>query len=315
MTKDDTAPQVELIPIDLISIVNPRGRNRKIFKDIVANISELGLKRPITVARRPGLNGPRYDLVCGQGRLEAYRSLGQRDIPALVVDADTEDCLVMSLAENLTRRQHRAIDLLHDISGLKQRGYQEIEIAQKTGLTLEYVRGVIQLLENGEHRLLRAVESGYIPMSVSLVIANTDDADVQQALQQAYETKLLRGRKLIVAKRLLEQRRRRGKGLRADRPRQDQPPLSSTALVRAYREDTDKKRILIRKAEVTRDRLVFVRQALRTLFSDEHFITLLRAEGTRHITQDPRGAHGNAALNASLNDGALRSRKQCPDGF
>jgi hypothetical protein len=30
------------------------------------------------------------------------------------------------------RRQHRAIDLLHDISGLKKRGYREPEIARKT---------------------------------------------------------------------------------------------------------------------------------------------------------------------------------------
>ena len=31
-----------------------------------------------------------------------------------------EDCLVMSLVENLARRQHRAIDLLHDIEGLEK---------------------------------------------------------------------------------------------------------------------------------------------------------------------------------------------------
>jgi ParB family chromosome partitioning protein len=29
--------------------------------------------------------------------------------------------MVMSLVENLARRQHRAIDLLHDIESLKQR--------------------------------------------------------------------------------------------------------------------------------------------------------------------------------------------------
>ena len=40
-------------------------------------------------------------LVCGQGRLEAFQSLGQREIPALVVEADSDDCLVMSLVENV----------------------------------------------------------------------------------------------------------------------------------------------------------------------------------------------------------------------
>lgn len=275
----EAAAHVELIPIDQIALVSPRVRNKKIFKEIVANIAEIGLKRPITVARRPGADGDRYDLVCGQGRLEAYRSLGQKEIPALVIDADQEDCMVMSLVENLARRQHRAIDLLHDIQGLKERGYDEADIAGKTGLTLEYVRGVTRLLEKGEHRLLRAVESGFIPVSTAVSIASTDDADVQQVLQQAYEDKVLRGRRLMMAKRIVEQRRRRGKGLRTDRSGSHQQPISSTSLIRAYKEDADKKRLLIRKAEFARDRLVFVSQALLNLLKDENFTTLLRAEG------------------------------------
>jgi ParB family transcriptional regulator, chromosome partitioning protein len=271
-------PAVEMIPIGLVTVVNPRVRSKRIFKEIVANIAELGLKRPVTVARREHPNGPRYELVCGQGRLEAYRALGQREIPALIVDADVEDCLVMSLVENCARRQHRAIDLLHDIEGLKRRGYSQAEIARKTGLSLEYVRGVIRLLEKGEHRLLRAVESGQIPVSMAVEIAEADDSGVQHALQQAYEQNLLRGRKLLIAKRVIEQRRRRGKGLRTNGAK-GKSTLSSDALLRAYRQETDKKRFLIRKAETTRGRLVFVTEALRKLLADEHFVTLLRAEG------------------------------------
>lgn len=271
------APSVELIPVDLITVLNPRARNKKNFKEIIANIAQLGLKKPITVTRREDTDGTRYDLVCGQGRLEAFQALGQRAIPAFVVEADAENTLVMSLVENLARRQHRAIDLLHDVRGLKQRGYEDAEIATKTGLTLEYVRAVIRLLENGEHRLLRAVESGQIPVTIAMDIADSDDSDMQNVLQQAYEKKLLRGRRLLHAKRLIEQRRRRGKGLE-NRTRARQPSLSSASLLRAYQEDTDKKRLLVRKAEATSDRLVFVTEALRKLFADANFLTLLRAE-------------------------------------
>ena len=156
----ETVQTAQLVPVDQISVVNPRVRNKKVFDEIVESISELGLKRPITVARRDQTDGPHYELVCGQGRLEAYRALGQENIPALVIDASSEDCLVMSLVENLARRQHRAIDLLRDIEGLKRRGYREAEIARKTQLSLKYVRGVVRLLENREHRLLRAVDIG-----------------------------------------------------------------------------------------------------------------------------------------------------------
>jgi ParB family transcriptional regulator, chromosome partitioning protein len=215
---------VDLIPVDRVSVTNPRVRNKKIFRDIVANIALVGLKKPITVTKHHEPDGPRYDLVCGQGRLEAYKALGQTNIPALVVTAGEEDCAVMSLVENLARRQHRALDLLHDIEGLKRRGYDEHEIARKTGLTVEYVKAVIRLLEKGEHRLLRAVESGHIPVSIAVDIAQAEDTEVQSILQQAYEKKLLRGRRLMIAKRLIEQRRRRGKGFKPGGGRSEGAP-------------------------------------------------------------------------------------------
>jgi ParB family transcriptional regulator, chromosome partitioning protein len=280
MNTPSDSETIEMISIDRVTVINPRVRNKRIFAEIVSNISELGLKRPITVTRREDPDGPRYDLVCGQGRLEAYQALGQQEIPAIVVDADTEDCMVMSLIENLARRQHRAIDLLHDIEGLKKRGYNEGAIAKKTGLTIEYVRAVLRLLKHGEHRLLRAVEAGQIPVSVALDIAAASDTETQAILQQAYEKKLLRGHKLIAARRLVEQRQRRGKGLRVNgqQGKRRERPLSSNALIRAYQEDVDRKRLLIRKAETTRNRLVFVTEAMRKLIDDENFVTLLRAE-------------------------------------
>jgi ParB family chromosome partitioning protein len=272
------AQSIEIIPVERVVVINPRVRNKRIFKEIIANIAEVGLKKPITVTRRDGPDGARYDLVCGQGRLEAYQALGQREIPALVVDATSEDCLVMSLVENFARRQHRAIDLLHDIEGMKERGYNDVAIARKTGLTIEYVRGVLRLLNKGEHRLLRAVEAGQIPVSIAVEIAGAKDEDMQNVLQQAYEKKLLRGNKLIAARRLIEQRRRTGKGLKINHSKRERT-LSSTSLIRAFQEDVDRKRILIHKAETTRSRLVFVTEAMRKLLADDNFLTLLRAEG------------------------------------
>ena len=204
-----TGEHTVLIPIDAITVVNPRIRNQRVFDEITANIAELGLKRPITVAvRENGGDEPNYELVCGQGRLEAFKALGQSEIPAIVVNANSEDCLVMSLVENLARRQHHSLDLLRDIRRLKEAGYSEREIATKTQLSTKYVHGVIKLLESHEHRLLRAVESGKIPVSVAVDIANTDDIGVQTILRQAYEKKLLRGGKLLAAKRLIEARQR-----------------------------------------------------------------------------------------------------------
>jgi ParB family chromosome partitioning protein len=284
----ENVPVIQMISVDAIAVVNPRARNKKTFKEIVENIAGIGLKRPITVARRKASDGThQFDLVCGQGRLEAFRNLGQTEIPAVVVEADTEDCMVMSLVENLARRQHRAIDLLYDIQGLKGRGYNDTQIATKTGLSLKYVKGVIRLLDGGEHRLLRAVESGHIPASVAVEIAEADDEGVQKVLQEAYENKTLRGNRLSIAKRLIEQRRRRGKGLRThiSNKKRDKP-LSPEAILRAYRDDANKKRLLVRRADATRDRIVFITEALRKLFADENFVTLLRAEGLETLPRN-----------------------------
>lgn len=270
------AQRVEMIPVNRITVVNPRVRNKRSFREIMDNIAQLGLKKPITVTRRAEAGGPFYDLVCGQGRLEAYKALGQLEVPALVVVADPEDCLVASLVENCARRQHRAIDLLQDIRGMQERGYSSPEIARKTGLSPEYVHGVARLIEKGEHRLLRSVESGAIPVSVAVEIADTPDHEVQAALARAYERGLLKGRKLLAAKKLIESRRRRGKGLRSGSHNRER--LSADALVRAYQEDTDRKRVMIRRTEATRNRLLFITEALRRLARDERFLALLEDE-------------------------------------
>lgn len=267
---------VQLVPISQITIVNPRVRNKKSFRELVENIAALGLKKPITVTGREDEGRVRYDLVCGQGRLEAFVELGESEIPAFVIEGTVEDCMIKSLVENCARRHHQAIDLLHDIGGMKQRGYSDPEIAKKTGLSLEYVRGVGRLLAQGEQRLLRAVEVGHIPVSVAVQIADADDVGIQEALHQAYEKNLLRGRKLLIAKRIVESRRRRGRGLRG--AVESGTKLSSRSLVRAYREDTDRKRLLIRKADATRNRLIFIAHAMRELLVDEKFVALLKAE-------------------------------------
>lgn len=163
---------------------------------------------------------------------------------------------------------------------MRKRGHSLPQIARKTGLTLEYVSGVGRLLEKGEQRLLRSVEARTIPLSVAVDIAEAEDHDVQRALQLAYEKGTLRGRKLMAAKRIVEERRRRGKHLRQQTGK---PPvnqkLSPAALIRAYQEDVDRKRGLIRRANVARDRLLLVTEALRRLSLSEQFTALIEDEG------------------------------------
>ena len=152
----ETPPTVVMIPVDEINVLNPRSRDKVVFKSIISNISNLGLKRPITVARRKDpTDGKPYDLVCGQGRLEAFIALGQSEIPAIVKEASREECFLMSLVENIARRPHTPLELLREISNLKSRGYTPAQIAKKIDMAKSYVLGVSHLLSRGEERRIQ----------------------------------------------------------------------------------------------------------------------------------------------------------------
>jgi ParB family transcriptional regulator, chromosome partitioning protein len=278
MTKPDETMVVEMVPIERISVPNPRVRSKVSFDQLVDSISKVGLKKPITLTRREDDSGKGFDLVCGQGRLEAYASLGQREIPAIIEDVSDEDRMLRSVVENIARRQHRPLELLRDIGELRKRGYSDPEIATKTGLHQSYVQSIGRLLAEGETRLIVAVETGRIPLNVALEIAEVDLDGAQEALAKAYESGALRGKKLLAAKRIVELRQRQGKSQRTGRARERGKRLSSDALVRAYNQEADRQRLLIKRAEIAQNRLLFIVTAMRALLADAHFATLLRAE-------------------------------------
>jgi ParB family chromosome partitioning protein len=282
--------RVELIPIERLTVLNPRVRSRRNFEEIIDNIARVGLKRPITVSRRIGPDGEvRFNLVCGQGRLEAFAELNVSQIPALVIDAADPDCMVMSLVENFARRRHRAIELMQAVETLRKRSYDDAAIATKIGVTTEWVRLLGELFDKGEQRLIAAVEMGLMPIKLAIEISRTSDSEIQSVLTRVYDEKKLRGRKLVKVRRILEQRSRTGGLMREHalaRRHGARRPLSTVAVMRIYRQEADRQKVLIKKAELTQSRLLFVVEALRTLRRDDNFVTLLRAEGLNDIPRD-----------------------------
>jgi ParB family chromosome partitioning protein len=286
----DTPENVSMVPIARIEVLNSRDRNMKVFEEIVESIQLIGLKKPITVAERAGEDGqPKYVLVCGEGRLNAFRILGETHIPALVVDVSDEDAFIMSLAENIARRGYRPLEILADIELLRERGYTADVIIQKTGLSPKYVRDIVFLLEQGEERLIEGVQRGSIPLTTALEIARASANDPQNTngeggesnlgdlLQEAYENGQLKGRQIIEAKRLIEKRQELGPS--SPNAAQIKPPTSSYSLVRTYQKEVERQRKMVLKAEHAHQRLLLVVQGLKKLFADENFVTLLRAEG------------------------------------
>jgi ParB family transcriptional regulator, chromosome partitioning protein len=272
--------KIQMIPVEKVEVLNPRERNGRVFEEIVGNIKTIGLKKPITVTPRTGPDGEeRYLLVCGEGRLKAFKSLGEVTIPALVIEVSDEDAFIMSLAENIARRQYRPLELLAGVEALRDKGYDKKVIAAKTGLTLEYVNGILTLLQYGEERLLVAVQKGRIPLNAALAIvgAGDDDKAVQAALHDAYESGKLRGKNLLAARRVIERRQTLGRSVARGTPRK-RSDVTTSSLVRTYQREVERQRMMVKKAEFSQQRLLFVVGALRQLLADENFTNLLRAE-------------------------------------
>src|SRR5580698_7063511 len=205
--------EVKMIPIDRIRILNPRHRDRKKFEIIVQSIKNLGLKKPIQVSLRSAQEeeGAGYDLVCGQGRIEAFIALGHKEIPAVVVEISKEERLLRSLVENMARRYPAPLALIREIERLKAAGYGNTEIARKLDIDNTMVAGLIALKNAGEERLLDAASSGRIPLGGRRVITKTNSVEAQRELCKAFETKQLNYLSIRTVKRIIDQRRFAGK--------------------------------------------------------------------------------------------------------
>ncbi|MBT0651962.1 ParB/RepB/Spo0J family partition protein [Geomobilimonas luticola] len=273
---------IALISIEDIHILNPRVRNQIIAEEIRQNIRSIGLKRPITVApRKDAKNGKKYDLVCGQGRIEAFIAAGETEIPAVIREVSEEDAHIMSLVENIARRNNSALELLQSIKYLKGQGYADDSIAAKTNLGRDYIRGIIRLLEEGEEYLVNAVEKGRIPLYQALNIAAEDDAAVQTALTEAYESGALTGKKLVIVQKIISRRKHYGKGLSA--PQREKANLSAEDLIAAYENGAREKKRLLAQSNYIKDVLDYTAMAMRQLLNDVHFTNQLKAVGMNEI--------------------------------
>ncbi len=187
----------------------------------------------------------------------------------------------MSLVENIARRPASTHAILFEVRALRERGYAGENIALKLGLDRAYLYGICNLIDRGEEFLVSSVEAGRIPLSVAVEIATGNNHEISRALSEAYEKGDLRGARISAARKVISQRlekqRLQGKTTTTRRK------LTGEALVQEYKQKIREQTALVLKANRTRDRLILLTSAVRILFADENFRTLLKAEGVGTI--------------------------------
>jgi ParB family chromosome partitioning protein len=263
--------EIALVPIAAVKVLNSRKSGKNRSTKLVRSIRELGLKKPITVSRRDKDNN--FELVCGEGRLDAFANLGQSEIPAIVTDVSSEDCILIGLIENIARRRNTPIELVSEIGRLAKK-YSVTEIARKLDLTQDFAKAAVYLLKHGEKRLVSAVERGIVPPKLAIEIARTKTPELQGVLLEAYAKEGHTARQIVLMRQLVEQRHRAGKRAELKSER-----ISPEALARAYRQEMCRRQVIEQTAELAHGRLMFIIGALKSLFSERMFGSLLHDEG------------------------------------
>ena len=82
--------------------------NSEKIAELAISIKDMGIIQPITVRQ---VNSNKYQLISGERRLEACKSMNFKEIPADVRIADDENMLKMALVENIQRQNLNPIEI------------------------------------------------------------------------------------------------------------------------------------------------------------------------------------------------------------
>lgn len=152
-------------------------------KELALQIQQDGLLQPITV--RPLADGF-YEIVAGERRFRAVKSLGWAAIPAQIIRLSDEQAATFMLAENMSRAELNPIEEAEAYAKRIQRfGWSVEDCAIKAGVSSVRVQFRLKLLRLiTDIRFL--VKTGSLPIGYAQILA---DANLNPAFQMLAVTK------------------------------------------------------------------------------------------------------------------------------
>lgn len=173
----------EVREIDVTSIRENPHQPRTFFssselEDLINSIQEHGILQPLIVTRR----GDQYELIAGERRLRAARTLGLKTVPVIVRDATEQQKLELALIENIQRQDLNAVEEAVAYKALiDEFNLTQEQVAKRVGKSRSNVANILRLLELPED-ILHALKEGKISKSHGRTLLAEADPKKQRAL-------------------------------------------------------------------------------------------------------------------------------------
>ncbi len=169
------------VPVDKIR-ENPRQPRAHFspadLEDLIASIKQHGVMMPLVVTKQ----GDGYELIAGERRLRASRSLGLKTVPAIVREASEQEKLELALIENIQRQDLNAVEEAIAYKALVDEfGLTQDAVATRVGKSRSAVANILRLLDLPDD-VLAALREGKITKSHARSLLSEDNAEKRRAL-------------------------------------------------------------------------------------------------------------------------------------
>jgi len=154
--------------------------NQEHITELAQSIKEKGVIQPLLVRRR----GDSYELIAGERRLRASKSLGLKDLPVIVKEVDDKDSLEFALIENIQRESLNPIEEAHAYQHLidKFQVTQE-KISEGLGKARTTIANTLRLLKL-PHEIQDEMKKGRISFAHGRALLEVEDENRQRKLTQ-----------------------------------------------------------------------------------------------------------------------------------
>ncbi len=167
---------ISTLPMALVE-PNPE-QPRKVFdpegmEALKKSISTHGIITPITV--RTVQNGY-YQIIAGERRWRAARSIGLTEIPAFIIDADDQKVMELALIENLQREDLNPIEEAKGYSTLiKEFNLTQEQVAERVGKSRPSIANALRLLALPEEAQLMVASGGITAGHARAILSIQDE--------------------------------------------------------------------------------------------------------------------------------------------